>query len=68
MPAVRKFSKGKPSFGKMNKDGPHKMCRRCGKHSYHTSKKTCATCGFGKTAKLRTYSWQNKHSSGGRKR
>ncbi|MBU4245464.1 50S ribosomal protein L37e [archaeon] len=52
----------------MNKDGPHKMCRRCGKHSYHTSKKTCATCGFGKTAKLRTYSWQNKHSSGGRKR
>ncbi|MCK5233992.1 MAG: 50S ribosomal protein L37e [Candidatus Aenigmarchaeota archaeon] len=50
---------GKPSFGKRNKK-VHELCRRCGKHSYHIKDKICSACGFGKTAKIRAYSWQSK--------
>jgi large subunit ribosomal protein L37e len=35
-------------------------CRRCGKRSYHVRNKKCASCGYGATAKLRTYKWQTK--------
>ncbi len=53
------MSKGTPSFGKRNKK-THIMCRRCGQKKYHVRKKVCASCGFGATAKLRSYSWQTK--------
>lgn len=33
-------------------------CRRCGKVAYHVSKKRCSSCGYGATAKKRSYSWQ----------
>ncbi|MBU1203704.1 MAG: 50S ribosomal protein L37e, partial [Nanoarchaeota archaeon] len=33
-------------------------CRRCGKPAYHIRKKTCSSCGFGKSSKLRTYAWK----------
>ena len=51
--------KGTPSMGKKNKK-THIRCRRCGKNSYHVRKKVCASCGFGKSSKIRRYSWQNK--------
>ncbi|MCK4670878.1 MAG: 50S ribosomal protein L37e [Nanoarchaeota archaeon] len=51
--------KGTPSKGKHNKRKSHIHCRRCGQHSYHATKKVCASCGYGATAKLRKYSWQN---------
>lgn len=35
-------------------------CRRCGKRTYHQRKKECASCGYGKSAKLRGYAWQKK--------
>ncbi len=35
-------------------------CRRCGKRTLHKRKKACASCGYGKSAKLRSYSWQKK--------
>ena len=35
-------------------------CRRCGKPAYHIRKKKCSSCGFGKSAKLRSYNWQKK--------
>jgi len=35
-------------------------CRRCGRRSYHMSKKTCSACGFGKSARVRGYAWQKK--------
>lgn len=38
----------------------HTACRRCGKHSFHRSKKVCSHCGFGKGPKLKTYTWQRK--------
>ncbi len=49
--------KGTYSHGKRSKGHSHIMCRRCGKHSYHTRNKACSSCGFGKTAKKRSYKW-----------
>jgi large subunit ribosomal protein L37e len=33
----------------------------CGRHAYHLQKKTCASCGYGATAKLRSYNWAKNH-------
>lgn len=52
------MSKGTPAKGKAGRGKVHITCRRCGKRRYHASKKVCASCGFGKTAKRRSYSWQ----------
>lgn len=54
--------KGTPSFGKRNKLN-HVRCRRCGRNSYNPTKKFCASCGFGRSKRLRRYSWQNKKST-----
>ncbi len=61
------MSKGKPSFGKRNKS-VHKICRRCGEHAFHLRHLVCSSCGFGKSAKLRSYSWQNKGGLGSYKK
>lgn len=50
---------GTPTQGKKNKT-THTKCRRCGEKSYHTKKKVCSSCGFGKSAKRRGYEWQSK--------
>lgn len=54
------MSKGTASMGR--KSGKQNMihCRRCGKKTYHMRKSTCASCGFGKSSKMRSYSWQKK--------
>jgi len=57
------MGKGTPSKGKKNKASSHKTCRRCGKHSYHRRKHFCASCGFGKSAKLRKPSWRNRYKA-----
>jgi len=54
------MTKGTPSKGKQSKGKSHIICRRCGKHSYHASKKVCASCGYGRSKKLRAYGWQKK--------
>lgn len=41
----------------------HTRCRRCGKRTYHLSKRVCASCGYGKSAKLRSYNWNKKRKS-----
>jgi large subunit ribosomal protein L37e len=51
--------KGTYSMGKRNKRASHIICRRCGRHSYHTRNKACASCGFGKSARMRHYAWKN---------
>ncbi|MBK30498.1 MAG: 50S ribosomal protein L37e [Euryarchaeota archaeon] len=53
------MSKGTPSMGKRQKS-THIRCRRCGRHAYHKRKKFCASCGFGKTARMRKFSWSKK--------
>lgn len=58
---------GTPSFGKHHKK-THIRCRRCGERSYHIRKKICASCGFGATAKIRTYNWQNKFGANKKKK
>ncbi|MBI4140615.1 50S ribosomal protein L37e [Candidatus Woesearchaeota archaeon] len=55
------MAKGTASMGKRSKGKSHIICRRCGRHSYHAQKGVCASCGYGKTARKREYSWQNKH-------
>ncbi|HJO28119.1 MAG: 50S ribosomal protein L37e [Candidatus Poseidoniia archaeon] len=54
------MSKGTASFGKRQKK-THILCRRCGRHAYHVRKKRCAACGFGDSARLRSYSWAKSH-------
>lgn len=62
------MGKGTPSLGRKNKTATHTTCRRCGNHSFHRSKKYCASCGFGRTAKLRKPSWRRrKRASNGNK-
>jgi len=52
---------GTGSMGKKSgRSGLVRNCRRCGKRSYHSINKICASCGYGKTAKLRRYNWQTK--------
>jgi len=51
------MSKGTPSMGKISSKKTHIRCRRCGRHAYHVQKKKCASCGYGATAKMRTYAW-----------
>ncbi|WXG42820.1 MAG: 50S ribosomal protein L37e [Promethearchaeati archaeon SRVP18_Atabeyarchaeia-1] len=53
------MTKGTPSFGKMNQK-EHIRCRRCGRRAYHVRKKRCAACGYGRSSKLRRYTWQTK--------
>lgn len=54
------MGKGTPSFGKMSKNYTHIRCRRCGRHAYNVAKGYCAACGFGRSKRIRRYSWVNK--------
>lgn len=52
--------KGTAAKGKKAKGKLVFRCRRCGRASFHKKKRVCAYCGYGKTAKMRKYSWQKK--------
>jgi large subunit ribosomal protein L37e len=54
------MTKGTPSLGKKSGKDVHIRCRRCGKASYHKIRGVCASCGYGNSAKLRSYNWQKK--------
>lgn len=49
--------KGTPSMGKKSSGKLHLKCRRCGNKAYHMKTGICASCGYGKSTKLRKYSW-----------
>lgn len=53
------MTKGTPSQGKRNQK-VHIRCRRCGRVSFHKQRGRCAACGFGHTAKIKTYNWRTK--------
>jgi large subunit ribosomal protein L37e len=53
------MSDGTSAQGKKNQT-THVKCRRCGEKSYHSTKKVCSACGFGKSASRRGYAWQSK--------
>jgi large subunit ribosomal protein L37e len=55
------------SMGLHNRKQPHVRCRRCGKESYLKRKHYCSHCGYGLTAKIKAYSWNNKTVNGRRK-
>ncbi|MBI2581355.1 50S ribosomal protein L37e [Candidatus Woesearchaeota archaeon] len=50
--------KGTHSMGK--KSGKKNMiyCRRCGQRTLTLRGRTCASCGFGSSKKMRSYKWQ----------
>jgi large subunit ribosomal protein L37e len=52
--------KGTPSMGKRSAKKNHIICRRCGRRSFHVSKKVCSRCGYGKSARMRKYNWCKK--------
>ncbi|MHA1584548.1 MAG: 50S ribosomal protein L37e [Promethearchaeota archaeon] len=54
------MTKGTASFGKHSGPATHTICRRCGSHSYFKRKGFCSSCGYGRTARLRTYNWNVK--------
>ena len=54
------MSKGTASMGKKSGKSLHIACRRCGKMTYHNIEKVRSSCGYGKSAKLRSYAWQKK--------
>ncbi len=47
-------------MGKRSRGKTHIRCRRCGRHAYNVRKHYCAACGFGRSRRIRRYSWQNK--------
>jgi len=53
------MGKGTAAKGKQGRSTSHNVCRRCGSHSFHKTKGVCASCGYGNSAKLRSYSWSN---------
>lgn len=55
--------KGTPTMGKRSTGKLHITCRRCGKKSYHMKRGICASCGYGKSARMRKYSWQIKKAA-----
>jgi large subunit ribosomal protein L37e len=55
------MGKGTPAMGKMGSKKTHVPCRRCGKSAYNIRKGACASCGYGKTAKWRSYNWAKTH-------
>ncbi len=54
------MSKGTPSMGRKSGKKTHIVCRRCGDRTYHARKKRCSSCGYGVSARLRSYAWQKK--------
>ena len=54
------MTKGTPSMGKKSGKKSHIVCRRCGKRTYCIRKKRCSSCGYGRSARMRKYTWQKK--------
>jgi len=55
------MGKGTPSMGKKSSGKTHITCRRCGSHSFHVRTGICSSCGFGSSAKWRSYNWAKGH-------
>ncbi|ADI32609.1 50S ribosomal protein L37e [Staphylothermus hellenicus] len=54
------MGKGTSSRGKHGRSKTHIRCRRCGRYAFNVAKGYCAACGFGRSKRIRRYSWQNK--------
>ncbi|RLF74597.1 50S ribosomal protein L37e [Thermococci archaeon] len=51
---------GTAPHGKRNRTPTHIKCRRCGRKSFNTRKGYCTSCGFGRSKRIRKYSWSHK--------
>ncbi|MFT4326361.1 MAG: 50S ribosomal protein L37e [Candidatus Woesearchaeota archaeon] len=54
---------GTAAFGKKGRGTVHIMCRRCGQRSMHKKTGICSSCGFGKTARKRSFGWNKKNTA-----
>jgi large subunit ribosomal protein L37e len=54
------MTKGTPTMGKRSTGKLHITCRRCGKKSFHMKRAVCSSCGYGKSSRMRSYSWTKK--------
>ncbi|MBS3143104.1 50S ribosomal protein L37e [Candidatus Woesearchaeota archaeon] len=54
------MSKGTASMGVKSGKKNHIYCRRCGRKTYHLTRKRCSSCGYGKSARIRAYTWAKK--------
>jgi len=52
--------KGTPSQGKKSGKSNMIYCRRCGRRTFHSRKKACSSCGYGKSSRIRSYKWHKK--------
>ncbi|OYT50581.1 MAG: 50S ribosomal protein L37e [Desulfurococcales archaeon ex4484_204] len=50
-------------MGKRSKGKTHIRCRRCGRHAFNVAKGYCAACGFGRSKRIRRYSWSSRKVS-----
>jgi large subunit ribosomal protein L37e len=58
------MTKGTASMGKKSGGKNHIQCRRCGKHSRNITTGVCSSCGYGKSSKLRKYTWKRPSKRG----
>ncbi len=62
------MTKGTPSKGLKGRAKLHVPCRRCGRRSsFHKKKGICSYCGYGRSKRMRKYTWQKKVRPWGRK-
>ena len=58
--------KGTQSFGKRH-GRVHVLCRRCGRKTFHKTRKRCSACGF-PSKRMKNYNWslkaKNRRSQG----
>ena len=47
-------------MGKRGKKKTHIRCPRCGRHSFNVAKGYCVACGYGRSKRMRRYSWGAK--------
>ncbi len=47
-------------MGKRSNKVTHIKCRRCGRVAFNVSKGYCAACGFGRSKRLRSYTWSSR--------
>ncbi|MCC6030408.1 MAG: 50S ribosomal protein L37e [Desulfurococcales archaeon] len=54
------MTKGTPSMGKRSNKVTHIKCRRCGRVAFNVSKGYCVACGYGRSSRIRRYSWSSR--------
>ncbi|MBI2576664.1 50S ribosomal protein L37e [Candidatus Woesearchaeota archaeon] len=52
--------KGSKAMGRKSGKKNAIHCRRCGRRSFNLNQNACSSCGYGKSKRMRKYSWAKK--------